>query len=120
MKKVICISLIMLAVGCVEGPRGIQGIAGSNGSNGIDGSQGPAGPQGAPGTSVTAVQFCSGPTVYPSTFPEYGFCMGGKIYATYWDGHNAWSAEIVPGHYTTTTSGTNCNFNVGANCAITH
>lgn len=78
------------------------------------------GPQGPPGTQVTMVQFCTNyNTNYPSTFPEYGFCVNGNLYATYWDGTDAWTSEVVPGNYESTSTSAPCNFSVSQNCAIT-
>lgn len=128
--------LIFFIVGCgtdnVFIPvRGINGTNGTNGIDGTTGTQGQAGSTGAkgdtgaqgvpglPGTVVTAVQFCPNyTTTYPSSFPEYGVCINGSLYATYWDGHQAWTAKIVPGDYTTTATGAPCNFKVVSGCTI--
>lgn len=88
--------------------------------DGHDGASGPAGPAGVDTANVTAVKFCrNAVTVYPSSFPEYGFCISGRLYATYWDGHNAWSAEVVPGYYASTSTSAPCNFTVSTNCVVT-
>lgn len=85
-----------------------------------NGAPGQQGQQGLPGTATTAVQFCPGyTTTYPSSFPEFGFCSQGSIYAVYWDGHNAWLAEVVPGYYASTSTSAPCNFHVAANCVVT-
>jgi hypothetical protein len=87
-----------------SGPTGPQGTSGVNGTN---------------GNGVTMVQFCPNvTTMYPSTFPEFGFCVGGILYATYWNGTNAWTAEIVPGVYMSTSTSAPCNFTVVTNCGI--
>lgn len=70
--------------------------------------------------SVIIVQFC--PTahgIYPTTFPEYGECIGNKIYAVYWDGANSWLTEVLPGVYKSTSTSVPCNFTVGLNCIVT-
>lgn len=67
---------------------------------------------------VTMVQFCSNyTTTYPSSFPEFGFCIGGVLYATYWNGSQAFTAEVVPGLYES-TSPQGCTFTVYANCEV--
>jgi hypothetical protein len=72
------------------------------------------------GTVVTPVQFCSGyTTIYPSSFPEFGFLINGSIYAVYWDGKNAWLAQVVPGYYASTSTSAPCNFTVNSNGTIT-
>jgi hypothetical protein len=81
---------------------------------------GPQGPPGTPGSQVSMVQFCTNyNTNYPSTFPEYGFCINGILYATYWNGTDAWTAEIVPGNYESTSTSAPCNFIVYNNCIVT-
>lgn len=95
-----------------QGPIGFTGNPGTAGTNGKDGTD---------ATPVTAVKFCPGyTTTYPSTFPEYGLCIGGKLYANYWDGHNSWLAEVVPGNYSSTSTSAPCNFIVTANCTVTN
>jgi len=92
------------------GPAGqsITGAAGINGTNGVDAS------------GVTMVQFCPGyTTTYPSVFPEFATCVSGSLYAVYWDGKNAWQAEVVPGLYESTSTSAPCNFKVGFNCSVT-
>lgn len=68
---------------------------------------------------VYAVQFCPGYTVtYPSMFPEYGFCIEGELYATYWDGKNAFSTKLVAGAYMSTSTSAPCNFQYIGNCKV--
>ena len=109
------------------GPRGEPGRPGNDsntpgpsGADGAPGQVGPQGPAGTPGTSVVAVQFCPsvGPASYPSRFPEVGLCIGGSLYATYWDGHQAWTTEVPPGTYRSTATGLGCTFQVLPNCRI--
>jgi len=77
------------------------------------------GTDGAPGTSVSMIKFCTGyTTTYPSSFPEYGTCVGGQLYGVYWDRTNAWEALVAPGYYSSTSTSAPCNFSVGANCTI--
>jgi len=92
--------------------------------NCIDGTyanitNGTQGPQGATGNAnITTVQFCQNYTSN-SSYPEYGFCINGNLYATFWDGKNAWTALITPGYYMSTATNASCNFTVGPNCLIT-
>jgi hypothetical protein len=91
----------------------------SNGQQGIPGLNGPQGIPGLNAAPTTAVQFCPGYTpTYPTTFPESGLCVGGNIYAVYWDGTNAWLSLIPPGHYASTSTTAPCNFTVVAGCVI--
>jgi hypothetical protein len=60
-----------------------------------------------------------GPAVYPTRFPEVALCVGGSLYATYWDGHQAWMSHIPPGTYMSTATGLGCTFLVGPNCQVT-
>lgn len=69
---------------------------------------------------VTPVQLCSGVTTYPNSFPEFGFCINNTLFGTYWDGHNAWTAEIAPGHWSSTSSSVSCNFTVTSGCNVSH
>lgn len=68
--------------------------------------------------SITTIQFCAGQqTTYPTTYPEYGLCINHEIYAVYWN-NTAFLAKIVPGVYTTTSTGLNCTFTVSDNCEV--
>ena len=100
------LALLLLLTACNQGVQQIQG---------------PQGLPGANGSTVTMVQFCpSYNTSYPSIFPEFGMCINDILYATYWDGKNAWTAEVVPGYYESTSTSAPCNFTVSANCVITN
>jgi hypothetical protein len=72
------------------------------------------------GTQVSMVQLCTGVGSYPSSFPEFGTCVDGKLYGVYWDHTNSWQAELYPGHYSSTSSSVSCSFTVGANCQVIH
>ena len=113
---------VVLTASCAKPQNGSNGAAGASGAPGqsIVGPAGPTGASGSPGTQVIMVQFCSnaGPTAYPSTFPEYAECINGNLYAVYWDGRNAWLAEVVPGYYASTSTSAPCNFTVYANCQV--
>lgn len=105
-----------------QGPAGTNGQNGSNGHDGADGQNGSNGHDGAPGqdaTPVYSVQFCAnqGATTY-GHFPEQALCVNHKLYAVFWDGGNAFLAEIAPGAYRTTSTGLICNFTVAANCVV--
>lgn len=81
--------------------------------NGIDGRDG----EDASGVSV--VVLCPGTTVYPGTFVEVGFCIDGKLYATY-SANGGFSTEIPPGTYSSNGIGNSCTFTVGPNCQVTY
>lgn len=82
------------------------------------------GPQGIPGppgeaAKIGMIKFCPGyDTVYPRTFPEFGMCISDVLYAVYWDKHNAWLAEAVPGRYESTSTSAPCSFTVGPKCKV--
>ena len=68
--------------------------------------------------NVRMVQLCpSYATTYPTSFPEFGFCVNSKLYATYWNNIQAFTALIVPGTYQSTSPQV-CNFKVLANCVV--
>jgi hypothetical protein len=97
---------------------------GRDGANGKDGQSitGPQGQQGAPGedgASVTVVKLCPGNTSYPNTFVEVAFCIDGHLYATY-STHGGFTAEIVPGTYSSNAVNSSCTFTVGNNCEVTN
>lgn len=98
--------LIVLITGCA-GPKGGDGATGAIGLPGRD------------ATPVRTIQFCpqQGPTTY-GHFPEEGICINEKIIAAYWDGHNAFLAEVVPGTYISTSTGLQCTFTVTSGCNI--
>jgi hypothetical protein len=106
-----------------NGKDGSDGPQGLNGSNGQNGSQGPAGPQGNPGTDLTPiemVQFC--PNVapnYPTTFPEYGFIINGKLYGVY-SANGGFLAQLPPGQYLSNAIGNSCTFTVNADGSISY
>lgn len=95
--------------------------------NGKDGSPGqsivgPRGDKGDPGVNlspITIVQFCPGQTIYPSVFQEVGFCIAGSIYGTY-SANDGFTALLPPGSYYSNAIGSSCDFNIGANCAISY
>lgn len=65
------------------------------------------------------LQFCPGYTgAYPGPLPEYGQCLNGVIYATCWDGHNAWTCQVYPGHWDSTSTGAPCSFDVQSGCKV--
>lgn len=118
MKVAPLLFLCLIALTSCAKPK--DGAPGPQGTPGQTGPQGLGGVDGADADPFVAIKFCpSAPTVYPGSFPEYGFCISGHLYATYWDGHNAWTAEVVPGHYASTSTSAPCSFNVAANCKVT-
>ena len=128
MKLLIIVYALLILVLCM-GCRGPQGVQGGQGQVGIPGQTivGPAGPVGAPGlngtngqdgTIVTPIQFCPGsvPT-YPSTFPEYGFCIDNQLYAVY-SANGGFLALIPDGDYQSNAVGSSCSFHVSG-CTVT-
>lgn len=68
--------------------------------------------------NLTEVQFCSGgPASYSSTFPEYGLCISGNIYAVY-SANDGFLTELPPGVYTSNGVNSSCTFTVGPDCQI--
>lgn len=129
MKYVVCLMLGLGACG-VQGPQGLKGDSGSIGNPGEPGK--PAVPcvvQGSKivcpdGSSINVdslklIQFCSsqGNTTY-GHFPEYGICIANRLVAVYWNNKDAFLAEIVPGNYTSTSTGLKCTFQISANCGV--
>src|ERR1035437_8090771 len=76
------------------------------------------GAAGSPGTVILPVQFCDGTPSYPSTFPEVGFCLDGKLYAVY-STNGGFMTEIPPGRYESNAVGSRCDFTVGEDCTVT-
>lgn len=127
MNKAIAITVLtiaaLMATACAPsfnqpGETGLQGAKGDQGETGSTGATGANGTNGRDGTTVTVVQFCPGQNS-AGTYPEIGICIGGKIYAAFWDGRNSWLAEVVPGTYMSTSTTAPCNFKVAANCKVT-
>lgn len=105
-----------------QGPQGQKGDAGLGGINGLQGQIGPqgiAGVPGSPGTVVTFVKFCLQTLSYPSTFPEYGLCLNGELFAVY-SQNGGFGVKVPPGSYYSNGINSSCNFTVGANCAVSH
>ena len=109
----------------VNGTNGIDGKDGkdgTNGTNGVDGQPGANGHDGAnglDGTQIQMVQFCQHSTgSYPSTFPEYGFCINSELWAVY-STNGGFLTKILPGDYTSNGVNSSCNFRVGSSCSVT-
>ena len=108
MKAVFTLFLLILLAGCA-GPKGEQGTQGSAGAQGIAGQNGL---DGAPGTQIDVVQFCPNSTpTYPSTFPEYGLCIEGKLYGVY-SANGGFLAELPDGTYSSNAVGSACTFTI--------
>lgn len=138
MKKIIMLALVL--TGCcgpqgdpgpagstgATGSVGAQGPQGNTGDTGAQGIQGPAGPtgatglQGAPGldaTPVTLIKLCSDTPSYPSTFVEYGVCVGGNLYGVY-SANGGFLTLLPPGSYSSNAINSSCSFTVSANCVV--
>lgn len=113
----------MLLISACQGPQGDNGAVGAKGSTGAVGATGPQGLPGANGingvngTEVVAIKFCPGSAVYSSTFPEYGLCIGGNLYAVY-STNGGFLALLPPGEYRSNAVSSRCDFVVKANCEI--
>jgi hypothetical protein len=116
-KYLIALVLGFFMVACGKGDKGDPGSNGQDGAPGAVGSTGPQGDPGENGTEVTVKQFCPGTTHYPDTFCEVGFCVNGKLYATY-STHGGFSTEIAPGDYRSNGLNCSCDFTVTSNCGI--
>lgn len=91
-----------------------------NGLQGNVGAIGPTGTQGVPGqdiTPVSLIQLCPGTPVYPTTFIEYGICVGNSLYGVY-SANGGFLAYLPPGNYTSNGIGSNCDFSILPNCVI--
>lgn len=110
------IAVILFLFGCgyhtVAGP---QGIPGKDGQPGIAGLPGNAG---LPGSKVTFVEFCTEVTNYPSTFPEYGLCIDGQVYAVY-SANGGFGVLLPDGNYNSNAINSACNFTL-VGCMVTH
>jgi hypothetical protein len=90
---------------------------GDKGDTGLTGAIGVQGPAGADGTAITVIRFCADQPSYPSSFPEVGECINGKIYGVY-SVNDGFLAELPPGNYSSNAVGSACNFTIGDNCAV--
>ena len=94
------------------------GPQGPKGDTGAPGLIGPVGPQGPRGTLIFPVKFCPQPAVYPSTFPEYGLCIEGKMYGVY-STNGGFFAYLPSGTYSSAGVGSSCTFTI-TGCNISH
>ena len=108
MKKLLVFGLFL--VGCGQGPQGIPGQVGNTG---------PAGPSGIDGTQIVPVQFCVNPIPqYPTTFPEFGLCINGQIWAVY-SANDGFLTLIPNGNYVSNGINASCSFTV-TGCVISN
>jgi len=98
-----------------DGAQGSQGLTGATGAQGQTGATGAAG---TPGTIITPVQFCQGTPSYPSTFLEYGLCIGGVMYGVY-STNGGFLAELPDGYYSSDGVGSSCNFTI-TGCTVSN
>ncbi len=110
--------LVLVLIGCGQGPKGDPGQIGLPGSPG-DSVVGPVGPAGADGTVITPVQFCQGIPSYPSTFLEVGFVINNKVYGVY-STHGGFMTYLPPGAYSSDTVGSHCNFTINSDNTISN
>jgi hypothetical protein len=102
----------------IVGPQGIQGVVGPQGVQGLIGPAGIQGVPGTPGTVVTFVKFCTQTPSYPNTFPEYGLCVGGVVYAVY-SANGGFGVLLPNGTYNSDGINSVCTFSVNG-CTISH
>lgn len=125
MKFIILVLLVsVFATGCSKPKDGKDGVSGEAGSPGLDGSDGTPGEDGTDGRDgedgsiITMVKFCAGDhDNYPDSFPEYGFCIDGKLYATFSD-KGGFTALLTPGNYQSNAINSKCNFIVMPGCQV--
>lgn len=136
--KNLTILVILLLIGCGQGPAGVSGKDGSsctvsrvsssialpNGGSVIQCTDGTSslivnGVNGTSGTIVSPLQFCPGVTVYPSVFIEVGFIINGSVYAVY-SANNGFMTVIPPGRYTSNAIGSRCDFTLNSDNTITN
>lgn len=68
---------------------------------------------------LTPIQLCTGAVPsYPSTFPEYAFCINNNLYAVY-SANDGFLTILPPGSYHSNAIGSSCTFTVLANCQVT-
>lgn len=83
-----------------------------------NGDVGGRGPAGADGTVITTLKFCPGsPSTYPSTFPEYGLCIAGQVYAVY-STNDGFLTLVPPGTYNSNAVGSACTFTLLTDCQL--
>lgn len=100
----------------IVGPPGERGDTGA-GTIGLAGESGPQGQPGRDATPVTVIPLCPGESVYPDTFVEYAFCVGGKLYATY-SANGGFTTYLPPGTYNSSAVNSACTFTVTENCNV--
>jgi len=103
----------------INGVNGLNGADGRDGVDGRDGADGRDGVDGINGTVVTVQQFCPASHVpsYPSTFPEVGMCIGGKMYGVY-SANGGFLVYMPPGVYSSNGINSSCTFTLSANCQV--
>jgi hypothetical protein len=94
------------------------GCSAQKGDTGATGPQGETGAQGPAGSTVVRLCPNNANDSYPSVFNEYAFCMNGSLYGTY-SSNGGFTAQILPGNWTSNAIGSSCNFTVGPNCQVT-
>ena len=96
----------------LKGPKGDQGEVGATGPQGQQGIQGIPGLSGS-SSGVSAVKLCAGDN---ATYPEYGFVIGGSLYAVYYgtvdNKLSAFLARLTTGTYQTSNDNSPCTFTV--------
>lgn len=80
-----------------------------NGAVGVPGVNAP---------SVNLMQLCPGTPSYPSTFVEFGICIGSNLYAVY-SANGGFLTSLPSGAYYSNAIGSTCNFTVTSGCSIT-
>lgn len=93
---------------------------GVNGNPGGVGPQGPSGDDGQDSNPVVIFKFCPNVVAnYPSSFPEYGIRLNNNVYGVY-SANGGFLTLLIPGSYTTTGIGANCNFTIHNDGSITY
>ena len=109
MKKILIATLVLLTACGKQEPK--------DGKDGIDGVTTIVTQTVTQEPEITMVQLCKGTPSYGMFF-EFAQCIDHKLYAVYWNGKDAFLAELPPGEYRSTSTGLGCSFTVIKQCDI--
>lgn len=117
MKYAVTLTAIYLSIALLLMLSACQGSKGDPGDKGAKGEQGIQGQAGVNANPPTVVQFCQGITPsYPTTFPEIGVCLQGKLYAVY-SANGGFLVYLPNGTYNSHGLNADCTFTV-SDCEV--